>query len=111
MMIFPKAKCIFVRRRDLIEQAISLAKAWSSGSYISSVQGKEAIYNKREIKNAYELIVRGNSCWEFFIARRDVKYITVYYEDFVVSKEAILNKEIVTGKSQRQMLFLFFSIP
>ncbi|AFZ44909.1 hypothetical protein PCC7418_2773 [Halothece sp. PCC 7418] len=76
-------KFIFVRRRDLIAQAVSLAKMWTTGSAISSVNPtQEPIYNRQLIEKACELIARENACWEILFARRRCQYIEVYYEDF-----------------------------
>lgn len=90
--IFPDAKYIFIRRQDLVSQAISLAKAWSSGSYISSVSGKDAVYSKKKIENACKLIIRENFCLEYIINKNNIDHIKIYYEDLLISRESVLSR-------------------
>jgi len=81
---FPNAKFVFVRRRDLMAQAVSLAKAKQTGSWISYQKpAAEATYSRSEIEKALKDILRDNARWEYLFSRRGWPCYEVYYEDFL----------------------------
>jgi len=88
---------IFVKRRDAVAQAVSLAKAlqtrqWNS-LYPSSAES--ASYNFSHILNCFKRIQQEVSTWESWFRENRVVPIPVYYEDFTRDPEGVVG-EILT---------------
>jgi len=91
--LFPDAKFIHLKRRDILAQAISYVKAVTSGQWISATpQVKEPVFSTRYINNAMQKVARWNACWDCVFSRRDLPYITIYYEDLIEDSGMIVNR-------------------
>jgi LPS sulfotransferase NodH len=81
--LFSTPHFLLLRRRDLLSQAISLAKARSTGVWISSQKPiSEGNYSFKAIEKSLRSIIQDNSRWSYFLARRKKPVMEVYYEDF-----------------------------
>lgn len=91
--LFPKAKFIYIRRKDLLGQAVSLAKARKTGSWISAQKPvRLANYSFAAIERALKDIVRDNARWEYLFSRRGWPYFGLYYEDFLKNPAEIIEE-------------------
>jgi len=83
---------IFLRRRDLLGQAISHAMAsqshrWHSTGSTSTLP----VYANHAITRSLNQMVLSNAHWETFIARKGLDIETFYYEDMIQSPERVVN--------------------
>jgi LPS sulfotransferase NodH len=84
--LFPAAKFIYIRRKNLLNQAVSLAKARMTESWISAQKPvKDAKYSAGAIEIALKDIVRDNARWEYLFTRRGWPFLGLYYEDFIAN--------------------------
>ena len=91
--LFPKAKFIYIRRKDLLGQAVSLAKARKTGSWISAQKPvREVSYSCAAIERALKDIVRDNARWEYLFSRRGWPYFELYYEDFLKNPKQMIEE-------------------
>jgi trehalose 2-sulfotransferase len=86
------ASFIWIRRRDILGQAISLLKAsqswqWSlsEGEALSS----DVAYSYEGITNALAIIQRENAGWEKFFYSTEILHFPVWYEDLVAETNAV----------------------
>ena len=91
--LFPNAKFVFIQRKDLLSQAVSLAKAQGTGAWISKqVAVREAEYRRDSIDRALRKITRDNACWDYLLSSRDWPLLRVFYEDFVDEPKEVLGR-------------------
>jgi len=85
-------KVIRIERRDRLAQAISLALARQTQSWMS-IQGKaaEPRYDEREIAHALAILDRDTRAWDEWFRAANVEPLLVYYEDLVSAPLASLN--------------------
>lgn len=82
--IFPDAKIIRVRRKDILSQAVSLAKAKMTGSFISLQKPvAKAEYSHKLIDEALKSIIVDNARLDYIFTKRKFPCFEVYYEDFL----------------------------
>lgn len=86
--LFPNIVCIFMRRRDIVSQAVSWAKAASTGSWIAEQPAfSTAHYNRQDVESKLQKIILDNAQWLYVISRRSWPVLEVFYEDFVENPE------------------------
>lgn len=94
--LFPKVPkhFVYVCRRDLIAQAVSLSIARQTEKWTSQrqVKEKEILYNFSQISNCLETIQEEYSIGKEFLFAKDCQYQTIYYEDLVENPKNILEK-------------------
>jgi len=80
---FPEPAFVRVTRRDLLRQAISLARAWQTDQWNSLAPGARAqpVYSSDAIERGLALITNENAQWDRFFARYQVSPMMVEYED------------------------------
>lgn len=82
--LLPKARYLHLRRRDLLGQAISLARAERTGSYrASQIPVRSAVYERARIEAALRRIALEHASWEQYFASNNHDPLAVAYEDFV----------------------------
>jgi LPS sulfotransferase NodH len=76
------SRIIWIRRRDLIEQAISFAIAIQTGTWTSFHKplGKP-IYDYRAIADCADAIKHMESAWAQFLTQTGTPHLSLYYED------------------------------
>jgi LPS sulfotransferase NodH len=90
--VFTNNRFIFIRRRDLLAQAISLADAQRSGAWKGAPNPDD---QARDI-NVKELVLKtsglatSNALFDAFFALNDVHPFTIYYEDLVADPEGTI---------------------
>ena len=93
--IFPSHRWIFVRRRDVIRQAISWAIAEESGLWHlkKDQQGRADLAVPYDFFLLFEKLraaLSANFGWELYFSSTQTAPLTVYYEDFLADKAASL---------------------
>lgn len=79
---FPEISIIFLRRTNVVAQAISLWKAELTQSWVSSMeQKKEAHYNFEGIQKRYFDLKIHDLMWEKYLKDEKIKYLNIIYED------------------------------
>jgi LPS sulfotransferase NodH len=85
----PNLGFLFLRRRDLLGQALSQARAWQTLQWTSSHEAvKEPAYDPRLIQERLLEIVRHNARWDFYFGRNDVQPLCLCYEDVAADPAA-----------------------
>jgi LPS sulfotransferase NodH len=81
--LFQDATVVLILRQDILAQAISLAIARQTGSWISEqVPLRAAVYSRSEIESAIAAIIEREGKWRAFLASIDVVPKVVSYEAF-----------------------------
>jgi LPS sulfotransferase NodH len=80
----PNLTFVFLERRDLLGQALSLARALTTGQYSSrgAPQG-EPLYDRGLINNCLVGLVRNLARWRFFFAVNGIDPLVLQYEDIM----------------------------
>lgn len=79
---FPNIKIIFLRRSNIIKQAISLWKAELTQSWIADMEEKkQAHYNFGEIRNRYYDLKIHDLMWARYLYDHKIPFLNVIYED------------------------------
>ncbi|CCV16096.1 Stf0 family sulfotransferase [Mesorhizobium sp. STM 4661] len=79
---FPDPVWVLLERRDLLGQAISLAKAMQDGAWTSGEHAvKDAEYTVEGIEAALAKIIAGNGRWSAYFARSGIEPLHIFYED------------------------------
>lgn len=80
----PNLSFIHLERRDLLGQALSLARARQTSQYSSVAEPRaEPRYDRQHITDCLAEIVRGRMRWDFYFARNGLTPLRLVYEDFV----------------------------
>lgn len=107
---------IHIERRDLIAQAVSLARAKQTGSFgkapEDSADAMRAHYDDAQVLAAYDRAVRGRAAWHDFFATQQIEPVHVWYEDLdsnfegtvrrVLTSLDMAEEPIPTPRTQRQ---------
>jgi LPS sulfotransferase NodH len=81
---FGDMKYVFIRRRDMVAQAVSLVIASQTGKWTSHEEKqKDPSYNHETIEGAITVGVFHNYMWDLFFAENGIEACMVYYEDIL----------------------------
>jgi LPS sulfotransferase NodH len=95
-----KKKCVHLRRRDIIAQAVSYELAMQTGAWSSHFESSGSPqYSFASIKSRLRHINKQNDLISCFVNARELPCSVVYYEDLVRDPAFVL-KDIVGGSSQ-----------
>ena len=85
-------RIIWIRRRDLIAQAVSLTIAMQTGAWTSFHKPlREPIYDYQAIADCADAIQHMESEWEKFIAQTSTPHLTLFYEDTLANEASTIN--------------------
>ena len=91
-------KYIFLRRKNILRQAISLYKAHENNIWMikvgQSLKVKNIAYNGIKIKKYLHVIQQKELAWLNFFNRRDIQPLEIYYEDLVENYHETLMKVV-----------------
>ncbi|MGH7198805.1 MAG: Stf0 family sulfotransferase, partial [Candidatus Omnitrophota bacterium] len=97
--IFPNVHYIRLRRKDILRQAVSLAKAQQSR--IFSVPATQPHVNKKPLKYDYfklcdlrESLVQDEAAWQDYFRKYSIKPLEIFYEDMVAGYEETLKRAL-----------------
>lgn len=77
---------VWLRRKDLLAQAVSRSKAIQTGSWDSTVaENIIPVYSSKRINNALKYISTADARWRIYFARNNITPFAIWYEDFIDS--------------------------
>lgn len=84
----PIKRIVFIRRRNLLSQAISYLKAEQTGQWISGApKTGEAEYSYRQIIRRARNIKEQNNAWATYFATTGIPVFSIFYEDLLANPE------------------------
>jgi hypothetical protein len=83
---------VYINRRDRVAQAVSMAKARQTKSWISLQRslGSTPEYDKAFIDDALQTAARQTQAWQNWFKRRNITPFVVDYEDVVADKASVV---------------------
>ncbi|HZP19144.1 MAG TPA: Stf0 family sulfotransferase [Bauldia sp.] len=79
---FPNVSWVWLRRRDLLRQAVSLAFAWRSGKWTSTDGGPATVsYSSSLLRHCLKSLLLHDGVWRGYFAGRGVAPLPLWYED------------------------------
>jgi LPS sulfotransferase NodH len=89
--LLPNAAYILMKRRQKVKQAISYSKAMQTGIWMEKKNQDESykeyvlppIYDREHIESCLDELLAFDVCWENYLARHNLNYLEVWYEDLV----------------------------
>lgn len=82
---FPDRYWIWLRRRDLLAQAISRHIALNTRSWISNTEPEQApVYSTRGIRKRLNYLAHSETRWRLFFTRNNIKPLELWYEDIII---------------------------
>jgi LPS sulfotransferase NodH len=98
--LLPGARPIWLRRRNLAAQAISLSRAfdtgqwWSLGGFETPAPPAAPRFSARRIGELEAALAAGDARWESYFAETGREPLTLYYEDFALDYEGTLRRAL-----------------
>ncbi|SEK88070.1 LPS sulfotransferase NodH [Roseovarius azorensis] len=84
---------IHLRRRDLVRQAVSFARAQQTGAWISDMPERaKARYDRKLIAAKLDAIAEWNAGWTSFLVSLGVQPLELFYEDVVADREGAMRR-------------------
>ena len=89
---FPgEVRCIRLRRRDTLRQAISGAKAQSTGQWDSSdTSTQRPVYSREAIEDRLVVLARSRDRWRNYFEQRNIEPLDLWYEDLLDDYDAVI---------------------
>lgn len=88
--VFPAPRFVFIRREDVVAQAVSWSKAAQTGQYAAhQVKTGEAVFDFDHIDGLRELVLVQNGAWERWFATHEVEPFDVTYEQFCADQVGV----------------------
>lgn len=85
---FKPVNIVFLRRINIVQQAISLWNAELTQSWTSKMEKiRDPHYNFDEIKRRYYDLKIQNFAWLAILKKERISFLNVYYEDLLINKE------------------------
>ncbi|UCE48753.1 MAG: hypothetical protein JSW47_01130, partial [Phycisphaerales bacterium] len=90
--MFPHAlKYLYLTRRDILQQAVSLAIARQTGQFQSGQPpAKQAQYNEDQIRCCLDDIINQERGWTRYFSERSIEPFRVFYEDLVTDTRKVV---------------------
>lgn len=89
----PNLTLVRVRRRDVLGQAISLARARQTGQFIATDQPRGApVYDAGAIRHSLRSIERQEAVWDAALAQLGVQPLSITYEGIVADPQAVVDR-------------------
>lgn len=88
---FPNPIWVWLRRRDLLGQAISWVIATQTNAWTSLQPAiSPPTYDTKQIRQRLLQIISGNAKWELYFARNGIEPVALWYEDIVANRHGAL---------------------
>ncbi len=92
-VVLPDLSFIHLERRDALGQALSFARARSSGQFRSTLpKGREPAYDRALIELSLRKIVKGQARWRLYFASNGLQPLHLFYEDVVRDPQAAVEQ-------------------
>lgn len=100
---FPEMSVIFLRRSNIMAQAISLWKAELTQSWVSNMESqREPYYKFEEIRKRYFDLKIHDLMWEKYLSDEKIPYLNIIYEDMEKNeKKFFFNILAFLGETER----------
>jgi LPS sulfotransferase NodH len=93
MDFYPNPIFVYMHRRDILGQALSLARAEQTRSWKSDLTAeREPYYSADEIHRALLKTVTSEARWKAYFARNDIEPLDLCYEDMLGNEATILRE-------------------
>lgn len=88
----PDLRFVYLERRDLLGQAISLVRAEQTGEWTLGMRkSAEAVFRPEDIAAALRRVTYGYARWQVWFARNGLKPVRLIYEDVVAAPQHAVN--------------------
>ncbi|MBL9034920.1 MAG: hypothetical protein JNN33_09155 [Rhodospirillaceae bacterium] len=89
----PNLRVVRLRRRDLLGQALSLARARQTGQILASNRPKaEPIYDVEDIRACIDALRMREAIWDQVVLERDLQPLALAYEDVMRDPQAAVDQ-------------------
>ena len=89
----PNLSLVMLHRRDLLDQAISLARARQTGQYIATDRQRAApAYDAQAIRQGLASILAQKSIWDAALAPLGLRPLSIAYEDVLANPQAAVDR-------------------
>ena len=102
METFPSARFVFLYRRDILAQAVSMAIALQSDQWVKheKARDQQPVYDEAQIDHCLRKVVLESSSWKYLLAANGFPWMELAYEDLVARKaDAIQRVAELMGES------------
>ncbi|AXR05540.1 Stf0 family sulfotransferase [Salinimonas sediminis] len=80
--LFPNPHFVLLTRHDVMSQAVSLAMAKQTGSWIADQsKGRQPVYHAEDIDNGLRRILFENSSWKYTLSASGARYMDLNFDD------------------------------
>ena len=98
-LFFPYVRFIYLRRRNKLRQAISLARTDQDGLYLlfddnEASRKKKAYYDSDQISRFLILLTSQDQLWQSFFEGNEIKPHMIWYEDLVDDYIAVMSQAV-----------------
>ena len=91
--LLPSLKFIALERRDILGQALSLARVAQTCQYRSTVQTRHpAIYDAALIRAILFKVIKDRARWSLFFARTGIEPLPVFYEEVAANPQSEVDR-------------------
>jgi LPS sulfotransferase NodH len=89
---FPNPFFVWIRRRDMLGQAISASIAKQTGKYRSFYEdrGFAVEYDARDVTQRLQRAALDDACWRYYLARTGAPCLEIFYEDMVAAPDVAI---------------------
>jgi trehalose 2-sulfotransferase len=88
----PPLAAVFLRRRSLLSQGLSYAKARQTGEWVASeTTATDPVFDAGHVTRLMMEIARGEAQWRFYFASRGIEALELFYEDVVASPQVAVD--------------------
>lgn len=87
----PSLSFAHVSRADLLDQAISMARAVQTSRYVSGeTEARSARYDRGQITTALKSIARGQARWEVWFASHGIRPLRITYDEIMDDPQLVV---------------------
>ncbi len=89
----PSLQYVYLIRRDLLGQAISLSLARQTDSYAYGMpERREPVYDREHILKCMDFIATGDARWRLFFAKNGISPLFITYEDLIKAPQEAVDR-------------------
>jgi len=89
----PNLSFVHITRSDILDQAISLARAIQTSRFTSGErETRPAIYDRAHITTTLKGIARGQARWSMWFATHDIQPLRISYDEIVNAPQSVVTR-------------------
>lgn len=90
---FPQPRWLYVRRRDILAQAISFEIAMQTQAWVyDAIPEREPVYSAEGIKSRLDEIARGEAGWFRYFITHGIEPLELLYEDMIADPQRAIQR-------------------